>query len=226
MAMTSSVIDLVGIERALAYSDQSVFDQIILPSGIDKETLKDAIILRAGSFELLYSDPIMLTVGIRIWSKKMYPTFDKWIKALNKDYNPIENYNRVEESTIDHTGSGKTNNKTNSAGSNNSTSKNEVDETNTDKVTGYDSSDFENKEQNIIDNETNTEGHSNYNDNSTSEGSSSDQYKDKTSSHISGNIGVTTSQQMLESELKLRGEYNIYDMITDLFISEFCIMTY
>lgn len=226
MAMTSSVIDLAGIERALAFSDQSVFDQIILPSGIDKETLKNAIILRAGSFELLYSDPVMITVGIRIWSKKMYPTFEKWIQALNKDYNPIENYNRVEESTLDHVGSGTNKNKVSESGKNDSTSKTKVDETNTDKVTGYDSSTFENKNQNIIDNNTSGENHSTYSDSNNSEGSTTDKFNDKTISHISGNIGVTTSQQMLESELKLRREYNIYDMITDLFISEFCIMTY
>lgn len=226
MAMTSSVIDLAGIERALAFSNQSVFDQIILPSGIDKETLKDAIILRAGSFELLYSDPIMLTVGIRIWSKKMYPTFDKWIQALNKDYNPIENYNRVEESTIDHTGSGQSNTSTSGSGKNDSNSSGSIDETTTDKVTGYDSSSFENKSQTIIDNDTSSENHTTYSDSNRSENNSSDQYKDKTLSHISGNIGVTTSQQMLESEMKLRGEYNIYNMITDLWISEFCIMTY
>lgn len=226
MAMTSSVIDLVGLERALAYNNQSVFDQIILPSGIDKETLKDAIILRAGTFELLYSDPVMLTVGIRIWSKKMYPTFEKWIQALNKDYNPIENYNRVEDTTLDHSGSGTNKNKVSGNGKNDSTSKAKIDETNTGKVTGYNSSDFENKDQSVTDNKTDGENHSTYSDSNNSEGSSTDQFKDKTISHISGNIGVTTSQQMLESELKLRGEYNIYDMISDLFISEFCIMTY
>ena len=40
-----------------------------------------------------------------------------------------------------------------------------------------------------------------------------------------GNIGVTTSQQMLQSELDI-ARWNIYEQITDLFLSEFCIMVY
>lgn len=40
-----------------------------------------------------------------------------------------------------------------------------------------------------------------------------------------GNIGVTTSQQMLESELSISA-WNLYEQITDLFVQEFCIMVY
>lgn len=43
--------------------------------------------------------------------------------------------------------------------------------------------------------------------------------------HTFGNIGVTTSQQMLQAELDI-AEWNIYDHIKDLFMQEFCIMIY
>ena len=42
---------------------------------------------------------------------------------------------------------------------------------------------------------------------------------------IHGNVGVTTSQQMLEAELSL-AEWNLYEHITDLFLSEFVIPIY
>lgn len=42
----------------------------------------------------------------------------------------------------------------------------------------------------------------------------------------SGNIGVTTSQQMLESEMELRGKYNVYNMMADVFIREMAIGLY
>ena len=42
---------------------------------------------------------------------------------------------------------------------------------------------------------------------------------------IHGNIGVTTSQQMLQQELDL-GYWNIYDKITQLFLQEFVIPVY
>lgn len=41
-----------------------------------------------------------------------------------------------------------------------------------------------------------------------------------------GNIGVTTSQEMLEAEVNLRREFNIYDFITEDFKSRFCLMVY
>lgn len=42
---------------------------------------------------------------------------------------------------------------------------------------------------------------------------------------IHGNIGVTTSQQMLQAELDI-SRWNIVQQITDLFVTEFCIMVY
>ena len=44
-------------------------------------------------------------------------------------------------------------------------------------------------------------------------------------SHIHGNIGVTTSQQMLTQELEL-GYWNVYEKITELFLQEFVIPVY
>ena len=40
-----------------------------------------------------------------------------------------------------------------------------------------------------------------------------------------GNIGVTTSQQMLESERNV-ANFNIYDYITNQFKQEFCLCLY
>lgn len=51
----------------------------------------------------------------------------------------------------------------------------------------------------------------------------------KTADHsgrMYGNIGVTTSQQMIEQEMELRLKFNIYDMISMSFRSNFCIMVY
>ena len=44
--------------------------------------------------------------------------------------------------------------------------------------------------------------------------------------HLYGNIGVTTSQQMLNAELDLRAKVNIYDVIAEMFYREFCVYVY
>ena len=40
-----------------------------------------------------------------------------------------------------------------------------------------------------------------------------------------GNIGVTTNQEMIEAELKLR-RYDIYNIISNEFLDKFCIGVY
>lgn len=52
-----------------------------------------------------------------------------------------------------------------------------------------------------------------------------DNLKDSHTLRAYGNIGVTTSQQMLQSELDIQ-RWNIYEQIADMFISEFCLMIY
>lgn len=49
--------------------------------------------------------------------------------------------------------------------------------------------------------------------------------KDETDIHVHGNIGVVSSQQMLESELKIQA-WNIYQHITDIFCNEMLITVF
>ena len=44
--------------------------------------------------------------------------------------------------------------------------------------------------------------------------------------HIHGNIGVTTSQQMLEAEIAIAEKINMYDYITRDFKMHFCVLVY
>lgn len=44
--------------------------------------------------------------------------------------------------------------------------------------------------------------------------------------HLYGNIGITTSAQMIEGEMNIRLNYKIYDIVADMFVSEFCELTY
>ena len=234
MAATSAVITLIGIERSLQYENRSVFDDIILPSGIDKDTLVNTIKLEAGSFELLYSDPVFLTASINIWSKGWQDTWTKWSEALSAQYDPIENYNRYEDLKEEHEGSdsrtGSTQGSTNASGSNSNNTSGSTSSSSEDKVSAFNSTEYQNKDKNTSSGSGSSNASGTYSDNGSSSSSSSDagtnQHLTKHTNHIHGNIGVTTSQQMLESEMKLRENYNIYRLITDLFIREFCIMVY
>jgi len=47
----------------------------------------------------------------------------------------------------------------------------------------------------------------------------------KHTAHLYGNIGVTTSTQMLEDFLRVE-RFNIYEQLADMFISELCLLIY
>ena len=92
--------------------------------------------------------------------------------GLMEEYNPIENYDRNEVTTIGHTG----------------TIGNTSNGTMTNKVSAYDSNTLVNDGESVTNGNTTTTLNNN----------------DSTVSRIHGNIGVTTSSQMLQGEAQIR----------------------
>ena len=137
---------------------------------------------------------------------------DKWNKlynVLNSEYNPIENYNRVENTTINNTGNETTNENINNTevltGGHTNNNTNE----NTHKVSAFNDENFSN-DSNDVNNSTdefiyNNETKTNTGTNTSSKNNTG---TNETHSTISGNIGVTTTQQMIVSEIELR-KYNL-----------------
>ena len=128
--MAQAKITLIGIENFLN-PDRSVFDNMVIPEGIDKETLIGSILLRCQEFELLYSDPDFLIDAVNIWSRKNYWTFEKWVKLINEKYDPLYNKDYFEEWTDTHEGDYSKQGNGSSSGSTNDSS----DYTRTDNLT-------------------------------------------------------------------------------------------
>ena len=218
--MAQAKITLIGIENYLN-PERSVFDEMVLPEGIDKTILIGSIILRCQEFELLYSEPDFLTSAINVWSRKNYRTFEKWVKALNIEYDPLYNYDRTEEYEDEHEG------KFNSSGQGSNTLTNNLTDTTNDTLThsekAYNDTDFvgiTRDQSNGSITRTGTASNALTNSNN-----GNDSYKNTHKARLFGNIGVTTSQQMLQSELDI-ARWNLYEHITDLFCNEFCLMVY
>lgn len=207
--MSSAKYTLIGIQSYFKNAGSDLFENLSLPTGLDKDTLTDNILLVGGEFEVLYSDPNFLKSAIGVWSDREAATFQRWVDALAIEYAPLENYDRHENWTdtldSDTTASSTGTNDTSTSG------------TVTNDVSAYDSSTYQPHDKTTT---------SETIDNDTTERSSGT--LDNESVHagrIHGNIGVMTSQAMLQAELDL-GYWNIYSRITDLFLNEFCIMIY
>ena len=208
--MSSSKLTMIGLYEY----DPTIFDNLSLPEELDKDTLVDNILLRSGEFEVIYPDADFMKFSIGAWSRKWSATITRWVTALSLEYNPLENYDRYEHWTDERDISGS------EGGSSSGSTGGTTGSTTTNKVSAYDSGDalttHDQSESHGSDSTSNSGEYS-------SEHSSDDDLEHD--GRIHGNIGVTTSQQMLLSELDL-GYWNIYEKITDLFLTEFVIPIY
>lgn len=238
--MAQSKVTLIGLENYLN-PQRSVFDNMVLPEGIEKEILIGSIVLRCQEFELLYSDPEFMIDAVNIWSRKNYWTFDKWVKALNIDYDPLYNYDRTEEYTDTHSGKfGRTGSNSSEYTRTDNLSQSD-DHTRTDNlsstlthsekafndttmVASSQDGTSDTGTQRMAGTVTNTGTQRNSGSDSNSE-NGTDDYTNIHKARLFGNIGVTTSQQMLQSEFDV-ARWNMYEHIADLFCQEFCIMVY
>lgn len=160
--------------------------------------------------EYFTKDEVLTEEGYNIlgtlFSDKYSDNIHRIYLALNAEYNPIENYDRKENVTDKSNGT--SNSTSNGSGSSN--------ETVTNNVSAYDTTAYQPESQNIS-------------SNNASNTSKSDLTSTNTNEHeayIHGNIGVTTNQQMINEELKLRTENVLCDMIIRWADDEFLIKIY
>lgn len=92
--MSSAKMTLIGMYN---YRND-IFNELVLPTGIDADLFKNALLMKGGEFEVLYPDPDFLKYSIKIWSSKWFRTFSEWLRGTEQRWNPIYNYDRFEES--------------------------------------------------------------------------------------------------------------------------------
>lgn len=231
--------------------NEDLFENIVLPNDVDAGLVVSNIALECSELELLYPDwDFMHDFAIPVWSAAELPTWDHVAEMAALQYNPIENYDRHESeitgrdrnldkrrTTSDsETASGISHsdqeNSQNTTGSDNSISQASHN------VTGY------NTDTPVTENTDNSSGAGSRSEaisgsvkNNT--GSSSELSRDGTdnttegetenlvrSSHIHGNIGVTTVAQMMAGELETYPKINVVNYITESFKRRFCILVY
>ena len=203
--MATAKLTLIGLYNY----DSTLFDGLQLPEYFDKDTLVNTILLAGGEFGALYPDADFMKQAIALWSGKNQRYFERLAILMQKDYDPLENYNRREN--WDDTGSGSS-----ESGFSNTTTGNDSSTTEN-KVSAYNSSAYENRDHST------TTGSNTETDSGTSSGSS--EYENHREGYARGNVGVTSSQDMFRQEMALVG-ISPYDVMAGDFINEFCIKLY
>lgn len=210
--------------------DVDIFAGLTLPEGIDKDICIDTIMFECGEFETLYADGNVMASAIKRWSDKWYRTFYKWITALNIDYSPLENYDRTETGTEHRANSGGFTNESESNFTNENTLTDRQErQIETDNSTSAFNSNTMQAKDRTVQNDKIVDGNSVTNGEGNSASTDTNTHTDTDditkNLHIHGNVGVTTSQEMLKSELDI-ARFNIYNQIADLFMEELTIPVY
>ena len=91
--MLRSRLDLLGIYKF----DNTVLDLLELPEDedgnelIDRDSLKDNLLMDTAEMEILYPDASFLKLAIGAWSKKQVPIWTELYNSTQYEYNPIWN---------------------------------------------------------------------------------------------------------------------------------------
>lgn len=197
----------MGVMLATIYNfDPSIFDGVEFPSNISVQDFIDSLLMQCGEMPVLYSSPPLLKSLINVWSNISQYSWGRLAATLTAEYNPIENYDRTEEWEDSSTN---TSHYTNSA---NNTSSGSTKE----QVYGYNN--LNTPADNSASNSASTSA-----DTSDSAGTGTSAGTRKGRAH--GNIGVTTTQEMLESERRV-AMFNFYDAVIRDFQKRFLIWMY
>jgi hypothetical protein len=214
-----------------------------------KDVLIDNILYEAASLEAYYPDPNFMKFMIGRWSFMNQNVWQKLYDTTVLDYNPIYNYDRTEEWTENEkmldgrtATSAETETRNLKTGETSRTDSNgDVTTTGTMKtelnVSGYNEVTFTPSEETIETPDTMTSNNVIVDGtrDATNTGTVSIDKKDTESldrkrdnlrtGRAFGNIGVTTTQQMIQQERETV-MFNMYKVITDSFVDRFCLMVY
>lgn len=231
---TMQRLTLIGLYNYENSIGGDLFVNLTLPEGYDKSVYINSLLLEHGEKCVMYTDPDFFKSAISMWSSKWANELKRIYDALTAKYNPIWNYDRNEEyATTDKPDNTMTRTHNDTDTQTNRydvvTTQN-IDGVSENKISADNASDYQPDNKNTFNSGKTTVG----NDGTITDahtGTITDTEKGTRSNiehkgHTWGNIGVTTSSQMVEQETELRVKNNLYSITTALFANELLLGIY
>ena len=230
--------------------DPDLFEDICWPDPfdgddpvLDKQAFLFELVARTAELEVIYPNPAIMKAMIGFWSKTKCPVWNELWATTTYEYNPIENYNRIEDGTDKdiHTGQNtETHSGTDSYGdtlTKQGTDTNTTTPLNEKYVAAYDSAaagDADGLVKTERD-EGETVNATVYGTTDTTNGSTTHGHKVTTGYgdtitkdhdlNVHGNIGTVTTQKMILEQREIV-TFNFYDVMIRDFMERFCILVY
>lgn len=204
----------------------NIFTGFLIPDNLDRDQFIHALLVECMDLEVLYPDPEFLRDAIRSWSYAMNHSWTQIKDALYKDYEIIENYDRQEDWTDKSTRTDNLTQTTNGGTTGGGTVTGSNSTTNTHSAKGYNSGAMVAGEKEQIDTTTSNTTSDSTTNNSTTVNTGTQGQDVTRKGRIHGNIGVTTSQQMIQAEIDLRVTNQLTYIIINQFKQRFLLLVY
>lgn len=209
--------------------DNNIFQGLQVPEGLNREAVINEILLQCAELEIMYPNIDIMKLAITTWSIANQYTWQKLYDTMVVEYNPIWNVDAnvtdtltgTENRDIERSGSGSNNRTVNLA--DNET----VDITDTESVKGFNSNTWAESHKNEKAGTDNV-AHTGTDNIALTDSESVDDDLTRSETRTqrrTGNIGVTTTQQMLEQERAI-AEFNMISYIAQSFKQRFCLLIY
>lgn len=227
---TGSTIDLLE-------ADADLFSNMVLPDGVERDLVIETILEKYGMQALMQPDPSYMKKHIGVWSRRKLWTWTRLYDTLNLEYNPIDNTDKYEDYTdkraTERTTAGET---ASTSGGTDSRTENETTNGTRDETAEHDVS-AENASDYQADSRDTTRGTNSDSRENTARGTTSlktngtnsetENYTDTFTHtlHTHGNIGITTTQQMIGAERECV-RYNLVEEIAADYQAAFCLDIY
>ena len=235
--------------RALLDYDNTLFDNMQLPEGVDLNDVVNHILYTYGDTPLYTPEPTVLKYYMAKWSARRLPLWQKYQALLAIEYDPLSNYDRIENTTRANTGTQtdkRTGDDTLTMSGSEKTQRTGSDdvsyagtETTTNSRSAFNSAAWEadNRSERAYGSgrtdtydygSTDTRSFTGRSDQTTynSQNQRTDNLTETVTSNIRGNIGVTTSQQMFMAEVGVIPYYDLINYIAQDWHQEFCLGLY
>lgn len=201
----------MNLNNLMKLYDNDLFNDIMLPEGIDHDTVVNTILSESALNTPMYPEHDLFKMMIQNFFKKYYNNFDRYNRAMNEDYTPNENYRKTDEKKINDT---LNKHELLDGHQVNTFDDHEIKE---DFKMAFDANDWKRTDR-FDDRVYNNDDYKQFNNTDTKTN------RDGTVNTVShGLTGVYSNQKLVEEELKLRSKYNVYKYISDLFYDEFMI---
>lgn len=200
--------------RGLLVNNPNLLDGWTLPASVPLDRLTAALLQECSELELLFPDPYIFKKLTDAWTVRKLPGWQRAYAAMIANYNPIHNFDRTETYTDTESGNESRTDRVTGSGTQNGGVTTEK------KVSAYNENTYQPAEKDQT--TQNASSSSNVTDTLTATNGRTLSH----SAHLAGNIGITTSQQMVTDEINLSTMLDLTALIVKDFKAEFCLLVY